>query len=108
MDRAGANFERTVAMIEQRLQAKALPVQLPLGSESAYEGVIDLLEEMGVKGNIRAKDIMEIAPRKIRDRRHYRDFEHKVDDEMQRLFSSRGENHQVYLLHPPQKTCLKQ
>jgi DNA-directed RNA polymerase subunit A" len=33
------------------------------------------------KRKIAAKDIMEIAPRKIRDRRHYRDFEHKVDEE---------------------------
>ncbi|MBI4188107.1 MAG: elongation factor G, partial [Chloroflexi bacterium] len=44
MDRLGANFHRTVSMIEGRLQARALPVQLPLGIESSYEGVIDLLE----------------------------------------------------------------
>ena len=32
MDRVGANFNRTLSMIEQRLRAKPLPVQLPLGS----------------------------------------------------------------------------
>ncbi len=44
MDRVGANFDRTIAMIEERLQAKPLPIQLPLGSETSFEGVIDLIE----------------------------------------------------------------
>jgi len=44
MDRVGANFSRTISMIEERLHAKPLPVQLPLGSESNYRGVIDLVE----------------------------------------------------------------
>jgi len=44
MDRVGANFNRTIAMIEERLQAKPLPIQLPLGSEDSYEGIIDLVE----------------------------------------------------------------
>jgi elongation factor G len=44
MDRVGANFNRTLSMIEQRLRAKPLPVQLPLGSETTYQGIIDLIE----------------------------------------------------------------
>jgi len=44
MDRIGANFNRTLFMIEQRLKAKPLPVQLPLGREASYEGIIDLIE----------------------------------------------------------------
>lgn len=44
MDRVGANFERTISMIVDRLKAQPLPVQLPLGSEAAFEGVIDLIE----------------------------------------------------------------
>src|SRR5207249_6238147 len=44
MDRAGADFERTVAMIVERLGAHPIPIQLPIGSESAFEGVIDLFE----------------------------------------------------------------
>ncbi len=44
MDRVGANFHRTLSMIEQRLHAKPLPVQLPLGSEDSFEGIIDLVE----------------------------------------------------------------
>jgi len=44
MDRVGANFNRTISMIEERLRAKPLPIQLPLGSEDSYEGIIDLVE----------------------------------------------------------------
>jgi len=44
MDRVGANFNRTLAMIEKRLGDNPLPLQLPIGSEAAFEGVIDLVE----------------------------------------------------------------
>ncbi len=45
MDRVGADFHRTVGMIEERLRAKTLVIQLPLGKESLYQGVIDLLNQ---------------------------------------------------------------
>ncbi len=45
MDRVGANFARVLSMIEQRLKAKPLPIQLPLGSEASFEGVIDLVAD---------------------------------------------------------------
>jgi elongation factor G len=45
MDRIGADFERTVAMIRDRLDALPAVTQLPIGVESAFVGVIDLLEE---------------------------------------------------------------
>jgi len=44
MDRIGADFSRSLSMIEKRLGAKPLLVQLPLGSETAYRGIIDLVE----------------------------------------------------------------
>ena len=44
MDRVGANFHRTLSMIQERLRTTPLPVQLPLGSEESYQGVIDLVE----------------------------------------------------------------
>jgi len=44
MDRAGANFERTVDSIRHRLKANPVPVQLPLRTEDAFDGVVDLLE----------------------------------------------------------------
>ena len=44
MDRTGAGFWRTLEMIRDRLGAKAAPVQLPIGQESTFQGVIDLLD----------------------------------------------------------------
>ncbi len=44
MDRTGADFGRTVQMMVDRLHANPLVVQLPLGSEARFEGVIDLVE----------------------------------------------------------------
>jgi len=44
MDRIGANFQHSLAMIETRLGAKPLPIQIPLGNETAHEGIIDLVE----------------------------------------------------------------
>ncbi|MFB0559091.1 MAG: elongation factor G [Dehalococcoidales bacterium] len=44
MDRIGADFNHSLFMIEDRLKAKPLPVQLPLGHETSYEGIIDLVE----------------------------------------------------------------
>ena len=45
MDRIGADFERTVAMIRDRLDALPAVVQLPIGAESEFKGIVDLLEE---------------------------------------------------------------
>ena len=44
MDRVGADFDRTVAMIRDRLEATPAVVQIPIGAEGAFEGVIDLLK----------------------------------------------------------------
>ena len=43
MDRQGADFARVVAEIREKLQANAIPVQLPIGAEDAFIGVVDLV-----------------------------------------------------------------
>jgi elongation factor G len=43
MDRAGANFIRCVDMIRTRLRANPIPIQLPIGAEEKFEGVVDLI-----------------------------------------------------------------
>jgi len=43
MDRAGANFLRVVDMIRTRLRANPVPIQLPIGAEDGFEGVVDLI-----------------------------------------------------------------
>lgn len=43
MDRVGADFERTISMIEDRLRARTVTIQRPIGRESHFRGVIDLV-----------------------------------------------------------------
>ena len=70
MDRAGANFLRVVGQIKDRLNSNAVTMQLPIGAEEKFEGVIDLVkmkaiyweeENMGIK--FEEKDI----PEKMKD-----------------------------------------
>jgi len=44
MDRIGADFERTVQMIVDRLAANPVPIQMPIGAEDKFRGVIDLIK----------------------------------------------------------------
>ncbi|CAG35850.1 elongation factor G [Desulfotalea psychrophila] len=44
MDRVGADFDHCLAMIEKRLRANPVAVQIPVGSEAEFAGVIDLIE----------------------------------------------------------------
>jgi elongation factor G len=44
MDRSGANFRRTVQMVKDRLGARPICLQLPIGSEDQFKGLIDLVE----------------------------------------------------------------
>ena len=44
MERLGADFHRTVSMIESRLKATPLPVQLPIGSGVSFKGIVDLID----------------------------------------------------------------
>jgi elongation factor G len=48
MDRIGADFWRTVGMITDRLNAKPVPIQIPIGRESEYKGHVDLIANQGV------------------------------------------------------------
>ncbi len=48
MDRIGADFDNCVSMITDRLKATPIPIQLPLGAEDKFQGVIDLIENRAV------------------------------------------------------------
>ncbi len=54
MDRTGASFWRTIDMIKDRLAAIPVPVQLPIGIESGFKGLVDLIEQ---KAYIHTNDI---------------------------------------------------
>ncbi len=48
MDITGADFLRVVSMIRERLNANAVPVQLPIGSEDEFSGIVDLISMKAV------------------------------------------------------------
>jgi len=51
MDRAGANFVRVVNQIRERLGATCVPIQLPIGAEDEFEGIVDLLRMKAIYWN---------------------------------------------------------
>ena len=66
MDRAGADFLRVVEQVRERLGANAVPIQLPIGAEEKFEGVIDLVrmkaiywEEANMGTSFELRDIPE-------------------------------------------------
>ncbi|MGH2521130.1 MAG: elongation factor G [Anaerolineales bacterium] len=48
MDRIGADFYRSVQTIRDRLGANPIPLQMPIGQESSFKGVIDLLDKVAI------------------------------------------------------------
>lgn len=48
MDRIGASYERSVEMIRHRLGANPIAVQLPIGEEANFRGVVDLIDEVAI------------------------------------------------------------
>jgi elongation factor G len=48
MDRVGASFERTIESIKDRLGANPIPMQVPIGFEATFRGVVDLLNMQAI------------------------------------------------------------
>ena len=102
MDIMGADFYRALDMVKDRFKCNALPIQLPIGSEDTFEGIIDLVEnhaiiyidpakEKGMKFEIREipDDMKELAAK-------YRTelIEHVVeqDEELMEKYFEEGED----------------
>ena len=77
MDRVGASYERTIQTIKDRLGADPIPMQLPIGFEATFKGVVDLLnmqamyweDEMGRE--IRVADVPEELKAQAEEARHH-------------------------------------
>ncbi len=52
MDRAGANFNKVIDQLKSRLGARPVPMQVPIGAEDKFEGVVDLLEMKAIKWDV--------------------------------------------------------
>ena len=70
MDITGANFYRVVDMMKERLHANAVPIQLPIGAESSFRGIIDLINmEADVYYDDLGKDMrVEEIPEDMREK----------------------------------------
>jgi len=62
MDRVGANFWRVIEMIKERLKANPVAIQMPLGAEDTFTGVIDLIEPRAIIYKDELGTSPEIAP----------------------------------------------
>jgi elongation factor G len=49
MDRVGANFDSVVAQIRERLEAPGVPIQVPIGLEDSFHGVVDLVQMKAIE-----------------------------------------------------------
>jgi elongation factor G len=69
LDRIGANFDGVVAEIRERLGANAVPIQLPIGSEDAFEGVVDLVRMRALyfSGELADRPRVEEIPAELAD-----------------------------------------
>src|SRR5438477_2861861 len=72
MDRVGADFEQGVQTMIDRLGAHPVPIQLPIGSESEFKGVIDLVEEKAIfyKDDLGKEVSIEDIPAELADEAH--------------------------------------
>ncbi|WP_375612439.1 MULTISPECIES: elongation factor G [unclassified Bartonella] len=70
MDKIGADFYRSVEMVGSRLGAKALVLQLPIGAENDFEGVVDLVEMKALKwdGSIGASAVISEIPSDLKEK----------------------------------------
>jgi len=57
MDRTGADFDHAVETMRARLRANAVPIQMPIGAEKDFHGVIDLVEMKGYTWDEDARDL---------------------------------------------------
>ncbi len=77
MDRAGANFLRVVGQVRNRLGANPVPIQLPIGAEENFEGVVDLVRMKAIYWNEENKgmtyEAREIDPSMLEECQKWRE-----------------------------------
>lgn len=77
MDRAGANFLKVVGQIRERLGSVAVPIQLPIGAEENFEGVVDLVKMKAIHWDEASKGMRfeerEIPENMLADCEHWRE-----------------------------------
>jgi elongation factor G len=106
MDKIGADFEKCVESIRDRLGVKAVPIQLPIGSESSFKGIIDLVrmkavvwESEGLGANYHDADIPADLKTAADEARHFMvENAVELDDEAMESYLN-GEDPSPDVLH---------
>ena len=72
MDRTGADFDRAVETMRDRLGAHPLPIQLPIGAEENFQGVVDLIENKALvwTDELGTEFAYQEIPEELTDRAH--------------------------------------
>ncbi len=98
MDRPGANFDYTISTIECRLKARPLPIQLPLGKEDGFEGIIDVIERKAWRFDMDREVPPQEVPVPEADQAKLSDFRRalveklaELDDQVMELYLQGGE-----------------
>ncbi len=110
MDKTGADFDMCVATIRDRLAVKAVPIQLPIGSEAALKGVIDLVrmkavvwDNDGLGANYHDEEIpADLAARAAEARNYLVENAVEMDDEAMEAYLGGEEPSEAVL-----KTCIR-
>ena len=106
MDKIGADFEKCVESIRDRLGVKAVPIQLPIGSESTFKGIIDLVrmkavvwESEGLGANYHDEEIPADMKTAAEEARHFMvENSVELDDEAMESYLN-GEEPSVEVLN---------
>ena len=81
MDRVGASYERTIESVRRRLKGNAVAVQVPIGVEDTFRGVVDLIEGQAIMYSDGRDDLSEppeIMPVPAEYEQAYRDYRHAM------------------------------
>ncbi len=107
MDIMGANFHNVISMMRERLKCNAVPIQIPIGAEASFKGVIDLIDmrayvaydELGK--DIREEDIPEeLAAEAEEYREALVDAITMFDDALMETFLEDPKNVTPEMIHP--------
>ena len=99
MDRTGADFKRVVGQLKSRLAAPAVPIQLPIGAEEEFEGVIDLVKMRAIYWDVEnmgttyeARDIpAELADEAAKAREFMVESAAEASEELMNKYLEEGE-----------------
>ena len=91
MDRTGADFEDAVARMRERLGANAVPIQIPVGAEENFNGIIDLVEMKMISNkqdDLGTTQVIEEIPE---------EYKQQVDNYREKLFEALAEEDEMIL-----------